>query len=247
VIPPVRASSPHASSRLTHARAAYTAAVALYRTLGLPLPFARPEPAARAALVVNGAAGAVGAFALQLARLTPGVGPVVGVAGAASAGFARDRGAEDVLDYRSPSVGRDLAARLAPGSAQRGRLRILDTVTSRASVELLASVAEGGGALYAHTARLSPEQAEMLSARGAPQQIWVGSVHDDKPPGGRLFGEVMTVVLERFIAEGKIKGQPYEVVPGGLDGVKDALVKLRDRKTGNAKFVVRIADTPGLH
>ena len=143
----------------------------------------------------------------------------------------------------------DLAARLAPDPTRRGRVRILDTVTSRASVELLTSVAEGGGALYAHTARLSPEQAEDAGREGgAPRsKIWVGSVHDDKPAGGRLFGEVMTVVLERFIAEGKIKGQPYEVVPGGLDGVKDALVKLRDRKTGNAKFVVRIADTLGLH
>jgi NADPH2:quinone reductase len=192
----------------------------------------------------------------------------IGIASAASADFARARGADVALDYRSPSVAPDLAAQLAfrgagggPDDAgqRRSGLRVLDTVTSSASVAMLAATlagaAAGGGgrgALYAHTARLSAEQAEMLKSwsggegADATQRIWVGSVHDDTPPGGRLFGEVVTVMLERFMAEGKVKGMPFEVVPGGLAGVLDALVKLRDRKTGNSKFVVRIGDTPGL-
>jgi NADPH:quinone reductase len=71
-------------------------------------------------------------------------------------------------------------------------------------------------------------------------------VHEDKPAGGKLFGAVMSTIIEELISQGEFKGHNYEVVKEGLHGVKDALLNLRDRRGGNDKYVVRIADTPEL-
>lgn len=236
-------------------RLAYTAAVALYTTLGLPLPFTPLTLAQETTLIVNGASGAVGAFALKLARQTPNVKPIIATAGASSAEFARASGADSVLDYRSPSLQEELRQALAggggagdgPDAAPHRLVRVLDAVNSPTSVATLTATVEGRGARYAYTGCATPPEAASLGAwDGASQQVWVGAVHDDKPAGGRLFGAAMTAVLETFMAQGKLTGQPHEVVVGGLAGVKDTLVRLRDRRSGNAKFVVRIADTPGL-
>lgn len=60
------------------------------------------------------------------------------------------------------------------------------------------------------------------------------------------FGAIMSRVFELALAEGKLTGMPYDIMPNGLAGVEDGLVNLRDRKSGNAKFVYRVAETPGL-
>lgn len=71
-------------------------------------------------------------------------------------------------------------------------------------------------------------------------------MHEDKLAGVKMFGVVMSRVPERAMQEGMLTGQPYEIVGGGLDGGLGVLIKLRDRKGGNTKFVTRIADTKGL-
>jgi NADPH2:quinone reductase len=75
------------------------------------------------------------------------------------------------------------------------------------------------------------------------EQIWVESVHDDKPAVGKWVGGIMSRMIETLLNKGKFHGHPYEIVEGGFNGVEAALVKLRDRKGGNTKFVTTIADT----
>jgi NADPH:quinone reductase len=205
----------------------------------LPLPFSRPDPSNPVPLVINGASGAVGSFALKLASQNPTVTPIIAIAGANGASM-KELGAHVVLDYRSPSIAEDLSAALGGKKIAH----VLDCVNSLSSVKYLLPILDSVHGRYNCTAGITVEQKALLQQWGGWfEQIWVGSVHEDKPAGGKLFGSVMSKVFETLIAQGQLSGRPYEVVQGGLLGVKDALIKLRDRKGGNAKFVTRIADT----
>jgi len=236
--------------------AAYTAAVGIFRNLRLPLPFDRtdehgventPEEA-KIPLIVNGASSAVGAFAVKLAKLNPTIYPIIGIAGG-SKDFAKEIGADAVVDYRSADVVADLKNALGGKKVYH----VFDAANTLQSVKYLSAVVEkgarytcttpvAGGGIYGKGA-----QKEILDEHGIwSEQIWVGSVHDNKPAGGILFGKIASALFEEAIKAGTLTGQPYEIVQGGLTGVKDALAKLRDRKGGNTKFVTRIADTPGL-
>ena len=124
---------------------------------------------------------------------------------------------------------------------------VFDATNTFDSVKYLVPVMEKQGARYTNTSKVPEEADKMVADAGIWQErIWVGSVHEDKVPGARLFGRIASVLFEEAIKDGKFSGQPYEIVKDGLHGVEDALVKLRDRKGGNTKFVTRIADTPGL-
>jgi NADPH2:quinone reductase len=91
------------------------------------------------------------------------------------------------------------------------------------------------------------EQQVLLETwKGWWEQIWVGSIHEGNPAGSKMFGAIVSKMIEMEMDSGKFKGHPYEVVEGGLNGILEALKKLRDRKNGNKKYVVRIADTEGL-
>jgi NADPH2:quinone reductase len=234
--------------------AMYTAVVGLFRNLKLPLPFERADEksgAEKKGLVINGASSAVGAFALKLAQLNPSISPIIATAGSGAA-FVKEVAREDVkiLDYRSRTIVSDIENALGgPGSKAS---YVFDAANSDASVAYLTAILAPGGR-YTCTQGVKggiygdSQQQPMLEKWGGWwEQIWVGSVHDDKPAGGILFGGVMSKIVEMLLAEGKLSGQPYKVVSGGLAGVEGALIKLRDRKSGNEKFVYRIADTEGV-
>lgn len=240
--------------------AAFTAAVGLYRNLGLPLPFDRTDEEAapeKVALIVNGASTAVGAFAVKLAKLNPSISPIIGIAGG-SANYAKEIGCDAVVDYRSDDVAGQIGKAL---NGAQSRF-VLDASNNEASVKyLVPNMAQPSGR-YTWVTLMGAEKAVLEQAGVWHGRIWVGSVHETtltgegtgqlgigeeaSPTGGKLFGAVMSRLFEWASAEGRFSGQPYKVVDGGLDGVLGALNELKDRKGGNAKFVYRIADTPGL-
>jgi NADPH:quinone reductase len=80
-----------------------TAALALYQSLRLPPPW-RPVPAGeRSPVLIYGGASAVGAFALQFAKLS-GLNPIITVAGN-GIDFVRSLNVADIIvDYRDGSV-----------------------------------------------------------------------------------------------------------------------------------------------
>ena len=90
-------------ARLTHAEAASVPISALTAWQGL-LDRAKIQPGER--VLIHGGAGAVGCFAVQLARLHGT--HVIATASGANASFVKDLGAEQVIDYRAarfePSV-----------------------------------------------------------------------------------------------------------------------------------------------
>jgi NADPH2:quinone reductase len=77
----------------------------------------------------------------------------------------------------------------------------------------------------------------------------VGCVHNgDKGADGdfRNLGLVTCRWITKAWQEGSFSGHPYEVRPGGLQGVEKALKDLKDGKNSASKYVFRIADTPGI-
>ncbi|KAL9084839.1 MAG: hypothetical protein Q9165_007907 [Trypethelium subeluteriae] len=251
--------------------AAYTAAVGVYLNLGLPLPWERRRGAqaprsggTKTPLVVNGAASAVGAFAVKFARMHPDVGPVVGTARPGwSAEYARRIGCDVVVDYRGSveEVTEELKKALCGAELHH----VFDASNSLKSVRYasacFAPTVSGERSVNRYTGTLPftmnpmwkdvyPDTAkieETLQQVGCWYgQIWVGCVHEDKIESAKMFGSIASKIMEMGLAEGTFSGQPYELIPNGLEGVYGGLVKLRDRKGGNTKLVYRIADTPGL-
>jgi hypothetical protein len=70
----------------------------------------------------------------------------------------------------------------------------------------------------------------------------VGSVHKEASNFGfawfRMFG--------RGLQEGWFEAHPQEVVPGGLEGIQQALTNLKEGKASAVRYVFRIADTHGV-
>lgn len=82
----------------------------------------------------------------------------------------------------------------------------------------------------------------------------VGTVHKDVDPkseegkagiktGGKEVGFLFSRLFSRWLEEGWFAGHPYEVVPGGLNGVEQALTNLKKGVNSATKYVFRIAET----
>ncbi|KAI9869374.1 MAG: hypothetical protein M1813_000163 [Trichoglossum hirsutum] len=226
----------HIPDDLSFGATAFTAAVGLFLNLGLPSPWERTEE--KIPLLINGASSATGAFAVKLAKLNPSISPIIGTAGS-SAGFVEALGIK-VLDYRSPTIADDIVRALDGNTL----LHVLDTANSLRSYDYLSTVLKGKGR-YTFTQKMDPGS-EAAFGSTVLNRIWVGTVHDDETGVGKDFGSVWAGFFARLLEGNRLEPHPYEVIPGGLEGVEGALKRLMARKEGNNKFIFRIGDTPGL-
>ncbi len=64
--------------------------------------------------------------------------------------------------------------------------------------------------------------------------------------GNEEFALTFFRYFSRGLQKGYFKGHPYQVVPGGLAGVQEALQNLKDGKASALKYVLRIVDTEGV-
>ena len=118
-------------------------------------------------LIVNGASGAVGAFAVKLAKLNPAITPIIGIAGT-SVDFARSVGCDVVLDYRSATIAEDLRQALSGKTC----LHVFDASPSVASAKYLSSAVEKNQAEYTCTTGIQDAQKEYLRMFAECKQIW---------------------------------------------------------------------------
>jgi NADPH2:quinone reductase len=223
-----------------------TAAVGLFlhSCLDLPAPWSpttKPTP-----LIVYGAATAVGAFTIQLARIA-NFHPIIGVAGQGIP-FAEsliDASAGDaIVDYRS---GDDAVIQGIKDALEAANVKEVfhayDAVSENGSMENITAVLATGGRVHCV---LPPERFVRTQPFSFPAGITgrftsVGCVHEE----AKEFGFVYFRYLARMIFEGKFKPHPYEVVPGGLAGVTTGLQKLKSGKSSAIKFVYMIEETEG--
>ncbi|KAL8302720.1 hypothetical protein RB593_001138 [Gaeumannomyces tritici] len=220
--------------------AAATAAVGLYRHLGLPEPWApakEPIP-----LVIYGGGTAVGAFAIQLARRS-NIHPLIVVAGK-SGEFVRpllDESKGDVLvDYRG---GADAVVEGIKAAAKGASLKhAYDAVSEAPTPHTLGRVLEDGGLLTTVLPVNKPE--EEIPPHVKWVMTMVGEVHDEDAEK-RDFAFVALRYLAKGLAEGWLKPHPHRVVAGGLGGVQEALEQLMGGRVSAFKFVFRIGETEG--
>lgn len=222
--------------------AALTSVIALYHNLALPLPW---EPAKNAIpFVVYGASTAVGAFAIKLAKRS-NIYPIIGVAGKGAhyvQQFLDPSKGDCIIDYRSGDGAIIQGIQEALKNAGQTDIRhAFDTVVSEQSSHVLRSIMTPGGNVN-HV--LPPPDLSPAIAT----QTWAGAVHEQG--GGdddcRDLGFVFSRWIGRALQLATFSGHPYEVRPGGLEGVQDGLKDLKDNKASAVKYVYRIADTPGL-
>ncbi|GFP54556.1 trans-enoyl reductase fsr4 [Trichoderma asperellum] len=223
-----------------------TAAIALYQGLKVPLPTALPEAdGEKTPILIWGGATAVGAFALQLAKLS-NLGPIITVAGDGIDFVKSLNVADHIIDYRTGDVAQKIIA--AAGSA---KIKLaFDSISDPRSYEPISKIlaASGGGVInmvdpiYDRNWKF-PDSVKLSSTMvgSAHGDTW-GRVSDEQAKVDSEFAYWFYRYLSHLLAEGRIKPHPVEVLPDGLAGIVAGVQALFDRKVSAKKLVARIGE-----
>ncbi|KAF2151827.1 GroES-like protein [Myriangium duriaei CBS 260.36] len=214
-----------------------TAAVGLYAhdRLALPEPWA---PATKTTpLVVYGGASAVGAYVIKYAQRS-NIHPIITVAGRGKDFVEKliDRSKGDtIVDYRSG----DEAVVKGLKEALKGEklYHAFDAVSEKGSYVNISKVLESDGKIT-----LVLPGKEEIPKTIQKSQTMVGDVHSKLKDLGLVHSRYIT----KGLLEGWFPAHPHEVVPGGLEGIQQALTDLKEGKASAVKYVFRIGDTKGL-
>ncbi|RFU75334.1 alcohol dehydrogenase [Trichoderma arundinaceum] len=223
-----------------------TAAIAIYQGLKVPLPTTLLEPGSeKTPILIWGGATAVGAFALQLAKLS-NLGPIITVAGNGIDFVKSLNAADHIIDYRTGDVPQKIMA--AAGSA---KVKLaFDSVSDPRSYEPITEVlvASGGGVINMvdpidDPNWKFPDNVKLTSTMvGSVHGLTWGRVSNEQAKLDTEFGYWFYRYLSHLLAEGKIKPHPVEILPGGLNGVVEGVQALFDRKVSAKKLVARVGN-----
>ncbi|UPK92014.1 hypothetical protein LCI18_002949 [Fusarium solani-melongenae] len=230
--------------------AAYTAAVALFRTLEFPSPWDRPATSSRP-LIIYGASTAVGAFAIKLARAA-GVHPIIAVGSQNSKSVVPllNEG-NKFVDYTMYKTDEELAEAINRAASEAGVSAgqihdVFDTVSTERTIALLGKVLEKAVGREPKLALVLPSADSVtVDLRVQVLPINVGMVHGASQ-NDQLFGLVWGQAFARGLAEGWLTPHPYEVVQGGLGGLERALKDLKEGRVRGKKMVIRILETKDI-
>lgn len=232
-----------------------TAAFGLYQRLGLPPPWLPTTTSIP--VIIYGAATAVGSFAIQLARQS-NIHPLICVAGR---GIPHVEGLIDrnkgdvVLDYRE---GNEQLIKELKAAVQNAGGKVeyaLDTVSEHSSYVNICEVLDHKIGkitlvLPGKDYKEIPETVEKSVTFVGAAQIGTDPDPWQKKTGMQTGNEEFALAFFRYfgrgLQKGFFKGHPYEVVPGGLAGVQEALQNLKDGKASAVKYVFRLDDTEGV-
>ena len=231
-----------------------TSAIGLFVRLGLPAPwqgredgFADKQKGERGSpragpLVVYGAASAVGAYAIQLAKKA-GIGPLICVAGRGISFVESllDKSQGDtVIDYRKGNDAVVQGLKDAVSKTGGKLIYAFDAVSEHNSFQNLSQVLENPGGKIT---LVLPGKDYSDIPKGIEQTLTqVGNAHNTQTD----FASAFYRLIIKWINEGSFKAHPHEVIPGGLNGVKQGLQNLRDGKASAVKYVFRIGETKGI-
>lgn len=209
--------------------AALTAAVAMFRNLRLPTPWC---PATTCTpFVVYGASSAVGSFAVKLAR-NSNIHPIIAIAGKGTHYVETliDRNNGDmVIDYRNgvDKTINQIRAHLEAGNFGAVRYE-LDPGIGLPSQKILTEIIAPNGAIDL----VLPSNFDIGPITKTTTSV--GIVHNLDNGAYGADGSDLGLVTCRWFTKawqaGSFQGHPFEVRPGGLEGVEQALKDLKDGK-----------------
>ncbi|RDW58123.1 hypothetical protein BP6252_13534 [Coleophoma cylindrospora] len=238
-----------------------TAGIALFHSQSLPLPWApRITTAAPLPLIVYGASSALGCFAIKLVKAS-NIHPIIAICGESKdyvASILESSKGDTIVDYRHGIEAMKTAVEEALGPLEAHHAldaisahgtwvpltQILSPLGSQVSVVSGANaynekeIPEGVEIKYtfvgivhtgAYATQMPKQPAEKESAQSAPE-----------------FAYVFFRYLARMLALNTFEGHPYEIIPGGLDGVALGLQKLKSGEARGRKFIYRIADSTSV-
>ncbi|KAI0786155.1 chaperonin 10-like protein [Abortiporus biennis] len=215
--------------------------------LQLPIPSELPSLStpleAETPILVWGAGGSVGQYALQILKLA-GYRNVIAVASTRHHEYLLSLGAKHTVDYRSPSVVEDIL-RYAGGKLKY----VFDTIADEdGSLKLISQVVEKGSKV----AFLQP-------VRVGPQGAVTAVKHETDikfPEGAKLLGvrtflyqdipkfkeELQPKIMPDLVARGLIKPNRVHEVEGKtlLERIKNGLDTLRRGEVSGDRLVIRI-------
>lgn len=220
-----------------------TAALALFTHLKLPTPWCPTPPGKSIPLVIYGGATTVGAFGLKFAKLS-NIHPLITVAGN-GIDFVESLGAADhIVDYRKGNVVGDIKSALAGKALHYA----VDFVCNRSSPHDLTAVLDtNGGAklnMLDPPEGFNPQGVELTRTYVSTAY---GEAHSRRSAElaaqDRDFAYVFYRYISLLMGEGRLRGHPFEVMPGGLDSVVKGITMLYENKVSAKKLVYRIEDT----
>ena len=239
--------------------AALMAAIGIFGMLEVAAgPWAHLQAGSEKPLAIYGAASAVGAYAVKLAKLV-NVHPLICVAGNGIP-FVETLLCEGdtIIDYRK---GHEFVVEEMRKALKGKDLKYaFDATSEHGSYNNLSQVLADKGKLtlvlpFPEILKDIPPHIEQSTTMAGSlwKELSADQERDNKAlgrlgigKGGKEFGLMFTKLIARWLNDGKLKPHPHEVVEGGLYGVETALKALRGGKVSAKKYVVRVADTPDL-
>ena len=226
--------------------AALTAMTALYGDMRLPTPWDElkvKNTKNRVPFLIYGVTSAVGAFGAKLARLS-GLGPIISVAGRAK-DFAKTL-SDHVVDYREgeDAVVANVQKILKEEGLGTTLPYIFDAISENESFEVTKRLIDTNGGVIS---TVLPTQLFAKNKEGFsfPEGVTafnpsaVPFVHSTRKDEGYMWSRC----LGRLLEDGRLTAHPFEIVPGGLNGVLNGLQKLKDGKASGLKYVYKIEET----
>ncbi|WP_434992610.1 zinc-binding dehydrogenase [Arthrobacter sp. Ld5] len=183
--------------------------------------------------LVQGAAGGVGGFAVQL--LTAAGARVTATASPSNHAYVGGLGATTVLDYRRA----DLDAALRAATAGRGFDAVVDAVSPASAAQGLLLLHHGGG-LASVAGRASLDAVEPFGIAPSLHEIALGAAYTHGDDGDRADLAGMLTELLRLVDEGTLNPLPIETVR--LADAPDSLARLAGRHV-RGKIVVRMGQS----
>lgn len=242
-----------------------TAAITLFRRQGLPPPWdpvlGSPSldlPLTPTPLIVYGASSALGCFAIKLAKMS-NAHPIIAIAGGSKAYVETlldvSKG-DRLVDYRGgvEKMKGDVSDALGGLVARHA----VDCISANQTwVPLTQLVDPDGGVVSVVSGANRYDEVEIPKGVRVVY-TYVGTVHDGaylegmpcQPDKEEVRGDVEWAgkfvkwfggAVERV----EVRGHPYQVVDGGLEGVEEGLRKLKGGENRGKKYVYRVVEGEG--
>lgn len=235
-----------------------TAALTLFRRQGFLAPWEVSTAAAgkhnSRPLLIYAASTSLGTYLVKLAKLA-GIGPIIAIGGDSSDYLKKhlDGKAGDVfLDYRSGILKVQQAVKAILDEKGLTLKNAIDAYSDKASWVSISQMLTAEGKLSVFSGANRYDESE-IPASVEVIYTFVGTAHEGaykpgmpkQPPSEQALGDIafskqLFGWLEEMIAQGKFEGHPFEVIPGGLEGVADGLNMLRDGKAAGRKLVYHV-------